>query len=267
MDQGRIEDQDGPQAETEAAAPTVRKALVRLAAFVVLVAAALTVAYFTPLGTYLSRDSIARTAERLGWAGPLAIIAIGTITPFFFLPRWPIALVSGLLYGVLWGTLLANVASTIGAYLNFATAHLLLAPGADRLKKRFRFQQIRIPKDRAFVVLFLLRAFPLSNFVATNLVAGALRIPSGTYLSATFLGMLPSSLMYAAWGKLLKKPSSEFYLVALFTLCLVGGGTFVAHKYGRPFFRSLNSARGGSGESGEESADSNPAAGREAQDG
>jgi uncharacterized membrane protein YdjX (TVP38/TMEM64 family) len=212
----------------------------RLVVFVVVALAAVVLGTCTEVGAYFNQDAIRRLADALGWGGPAVIILAGLVTPILFLPRWPIALVSGALYGIVLGSLVANVASTLGALLNFVLAKSLLAPSADRLRERYRLTRLKVPRERAFAVLFLLRAFPLSNFVATNLVAGALKIHLGTYLTATFLGMIPSTVMYAAWGKLVKKPSSPwFYAVAAFTLFLIVTGTIVAQKRLLPWFREL----------------------------
>ena len=149
------------------------------------------------------------------------LIVAGIVTPLLFIPRWPIAFVSGLLYGVVWGTLLATFGSALGALAHYYMSRKLVAPMSDRLRKRMPFIPARIAKDKQFLALFLLRAFPLSSFVATNIMAGALRLHSTRYFFASFLGMIPSSLMYASWGKLMKKPSPEFYLVAVLSVALI----------------------------------------------
>ena len=87
-----------------------------------------------------------------------------------------------------------------------------------------RWRQALADPHRAFLALFLLRAFPLSNFTATNILAGALGMRGRVYLPATFLGMIPSTLFYACCGKLVRKPSLEFYLLlgVLFLVILLG---------------------------------------------
>jgi uncharacterized membrane protein YdjX (TVP38/TMEM64 family) len=198
---------------------------------------ALVVTFCTPVGQFFDKERIRVLADDLGVWGPALIIAVGTFTPLLFLPRAPLAFVSGLLYGVFWGTLLATFASTLGAWLNFVLAKTLLAPAADRLRRTSALARLNVPADKEFLVIFIVRALPISNFVVTNLLAGALKMRPGSYLLATFLGMLPTSVMYAAWGKLLKQPSSEFYYVAAFTLLLVVGGTWYAKKYVLTWFK------------------------------
>ena len=99
------------------------------------------------------------------------------------------------------GTALATTVSTLGAWLHFLQARTLLSGYSPALLRRSGFAGKKISPGKVFSIIFFLRAFPLSNFIATNLLAGALRMKIGNYLLATFFGMIPSTVMYAAWGK------------------------------------------------------------------
>lgn len=212
-------------------------ALRRLALFLVVAVAGVIVSRVTHLGQWLDVDSITELATRLGPRGPLYILLAGLLTPLLFLPRWPIAFLAGLLYGVLWGTALATVASTAGAWLHFLLSRTLLAPMSDRLRRRYRIEHLTIPREKQFVVLFVLRAFPLSSFVMTNLLAGALKLSRSRYLLATVLGMIPSTVLYAAWGKLMKKPDPHFYVVAVLALVFIVAGAVLGQRYLQPLLR------------------------------
>jgi len=195
--------------------------------FLALALTGLAVSFCTPLRDRLTVENMQALAQSMGWWGPLALLAAGAVLPLVFLPRWPVCFLGGLLYGVFWGALLANIASTLGAWLHFVTARVFLAESSRRLLQRTPIDPDRLDRDRAFTLIFLLRAFPLSNSAATNVLAGTLGMPRGRYLAATFLGMIPSTVMYASWGKLLKKPGPEFYLLAAALLAaLVLGALF-----------------------------------------
>ena len=58
----------------------------------------------------------------------------------------------------------------------------------------------------------------------------------GNYLLATFFGMIPSTVMYAAWGKLMKKPDPSVFYLAVGAVLLLLAGTAVARRYLRPWF-------------------------------
>lgn len=215
--------------------------------FVLFATVGLAVAILTPIGDHLTVDSIRDLADELGYLGPTVLVGAGIVSPILFLPRWPIAFVGGLLYGIVGGTVLATFASTLGALLHYALAGSLLATAARRVLARFRLSRTALTPYRFFLAIFFLRAFPLSNFVATNLLAGALRAPLLPYATASFLGMIPSSIMYASWGKLLKKPSTSFYIVAVASAVFIALGTLLARRWLLPWFRGLRADGAGAG--------------------
>lgn len=215
-------------------------AIRRLGLFLAVAIAGVWISHATHIGQYFNVSSMQELSDRLGTHGISIIVGLGVLTPLMFLPRWPIAFLAGLLYGIGWGTLLATAASTVGAWLHFMLSRTLLAPASERLKKRMGWEHLRIPREKQFMTLFLLRAFPLSSFVATNVLAGALRLSRGRFITATFLGMLPSTWMYAAWGKLMKKPDPHFYGLAALAVILIVGGAVGAQRYLAPYFRPSN---------------------------
>ena len=179
---------------------------------------------------HLHAEVLSADAKRLGPWMPLAIALFAIVSPLAFIPRWPVAFLCGLIYGVGWGSLLANVVSTLGAWLHFRLARHAFKRATARLPVAARWRAALADRKTSFLALFLLRAFPLSNFTATNLLAGALGLPSRVYLAATFLGMIPSTLLYACWGKLTRKPNPSFFalLAGLFVFIVVG--TWLARR-------------------------------------
>jgi uncharacterized membrane protein YdjX (TVP38/TMEM64 family) len=173
---------------------------------------------------HLHVAALSNDAKALGPWAPLAIAIFAIVSPLAFIPRWPVAFLCGLIYGVGWGALLANVVSTLGAWLHFRLARGALGDTTARLRQAERWRAALADPHTAFLALFLLRAFPLSNFTATNLLAGALNMRGRVYLAATFLGMIPSTLLYACWGKLTRQPDARFYalLAGLFVALVIG---------------------------------------------
>jgi len=202
----------------------------RLTPFVALSVVFMALGLIPAVREHLKPDALAKYARDLGAWTILAIVVFSIISPLAFIPRAPIAIVCGLLYGVAWGGLLANVAATLGAWLHFRLARHALGRVAHENPVAMRWRQTLADPHTAFLSLFLLRAFPLSNFTATNILAGALRMRSRVYLPATFLGMIPSTLFYACCGKLVRKPSLAFYLLlgVLFLAILLG--TFLVRR-------------------------------------
>ena len=207
--------------------PVLRKLMI----FVLFSVAFIAIGTYPPLRAHLRPEELDRTIEGLGWYGPVLLVLLGALSPLLMLPRWPLAVVSGLVYGVFWGTCLANTASLVGAWLQYLLARSTLAHMAARLLSGNRWRRLLESQKDVFLVLFLFRAFPLSNFVATNLLCGTLRIPARTYLTASALGMIPSTVLYAAWGKLALKPTGGFMFLAFFTLVFIALGTVFARQF------------------------------------
>ncbi|MCX7818646.1 MAG: VTT domain-containing protein [Kiritimatiellae bacterium] len=220
--------------ETEDRIASDRGPVGRAVAFGVVSVLLLAASVLLPLREWWQVERLVELGRRLGPWGPVAIVVVGLVAPLLMLPRWPIAVVSGLLYGIGPGAALANTASTLGALMHYALARSMLAPWCRSLLERRRSRWLNIPPGRAFAALVLLRAFPLSNFVATNILAGTLRVPASTYLAASFLGMIPSSVMYAAWGRAIRRPSPASVALALGLLGVLLVGSWLMRRRGPP---------------------------------
>jgi uncharacterized membrane protein YdjX (TVP38/TMEM64 family) len=207
--------------------PILRKLLF----FVLISVTFIAVGTYPPLRAHLRPEELDKTIEGMGWLGPVLLVLLGALSPLLMLPRWPLAVVSGLAYGVFWGSCLANTASLAGAWLQYLLARSTLAHMATRLLSGNRWRRLLEKEKDVFLFLFLFRAFPLSNFVATNLLCGTLRVPVRTYLAASALGMIPSTILYAAWGKLALKPSGGFISLAVCTLVFIALGTVFARRF------------------------------------
>jgi uncharacterized membrane protein YdjX (TVP38/TMEM64 family) len=221
----------GQQLQPENEAIPAVSAWRKLAVFVALSLLFVALGTIPSIRMHLQPDVLDKTVEGLGWKGALLLFGLGAFSPLLLLPRWPIAVVSGLVYGVFWGTCLANTASLAGACLQYALARSTLSHLAERLLAKNRWRHVLESRRHMFCILFLFRAFPLSNFVATNLLCGTLKIPAWTYLAASALGMIPSTILYAAWGKLTIKPSWGFGALIAAALLFLTIGTLFARRF------------------------------------
>ncbi len=157
--------------------------------------------------SWLSREHICELTRAMGALGPAALILAGIVGPIFFVPRAPICLVAGLLYGVTVGSLLGVAAGTAGSIVHYYLSMGLLAHSAERLTPKRWQRPLTILKTHPFRALLLLRLFPLSNASVINMIAGLLRLPFRPYLLATVLGTFPITVIYALWGKTASQPS------------------------------------------------------------
>jgi uncharacterized membrane protein YdjX (TVP38/TMEM64 family) len=111
-----------------------------------------------------------------------------------------LTLAGGVIFGLLWGTLIVSFASSIGATLAFLAARFLFR---DAVNARFGYYlkeiDAGIARDGAFY-LFTLRLVPLIPFFIINLVMGLTVIKTRTFYWVSQIGMLAGTLVYVNAG-------------------------------------------------------------------
>lgn len=111
-----------------------------------------------------------------------------------------LTLTGGFLFGILWGALLVIMSATVGATIVFLAVRTAFAQWiADRAggwveKMRRGFQ------EGAFQYLLVLRFVPLFPFWVVNIVPALLGVRTSTYIAATFIGILPGSIIFVMLG-------------------------------------------------------------------
>jgi len=132
---------------------------------------------------------------------PLAFILTYAAAAALSLPGAAfLTVVGGFLFGILLGSLWSVIGATIGAIGLFLIARSTLGaalreragPWLVRLEAGFR-------RD-AFSYLLALRLVPLFPFWLINLVPALLQVPLATFAVATFIGIIPGSLVFASVG-------------------------------------------------------------------
>jgi len=111
-----------------------------------------------------------------------------------------LTLLGGALFGLLWGTVIVSIASTIGATLAFFTARFLFR---EDLEQKFAKQLNTINQgieNEGGYYLFTLRLVPLFPFVAINLIMGLTKMPTTTFFWVSQVGMLAGTLVYVNAG-------------------------------------------------------------------
>lgn len=112
----------------------------------------------------------------------------------------PMTLTGGFLFGPWEGAALAVCGATIGATGIFLAAKTALADFfRARLGERMRKMEDGF-RANAFSYLLALRLMPVFPFALVNLAAGLLGMPLVSYVAATFLGIIPATLIYASVG-------------------------------------------------------------------
>ena len=172
------------------------------------IAAAITAFFIFDLKQYVSLDYF--QAQRAAIEAQVQAYPLRTALLFFgayvavtglSLPGAAImTLIAGALFGLLWGTVIASFASSLGATLAFLASRFLLR---DWVQQRFgdRLRPINegIAREGAFY-LFALRLVPAFPFFVINLVMGLTPIRTSTYYWVSQLGMFAGTLVYVYAG-------------------------------------------------------------------
>ena len=200
---------------------------------IVALAVALGCFYFFDLGRFITlgfvQSQIMALQEFRETNFPLAAVLYFllyvVITAFSIPGAIVVTLLGGAMFGLLWGTLLASFASSIGATAAFLIARLLLR---DWVQSRFSDSLAPIndgiEKDGEFY-LFSLRMVPLFPFFLVNLAMGLTPIRVRSFYCISQLGMLMGTVVYVNAGVELARISSLSGLVSapvLASLALLG---------------------------------------------
>jgi uncharacterized membrane protein YdjX (TVP38/TMEM64 family) len=148
-----------------------------------------------------SRDMLAGLVEShpvLSRAGFFAAYAAAVAVAF---PAASVlTIVAGFLFGWLQGGLLVAFAATIGATALFLAARSAFGDALlKRVKGPARSLADGFSRD-AFSYLLFLRLAPVFPFVVINIVPALFSVRLSTFLTATFLGILPGTFAYAFLG-------------------------------------------------------------------
>ena len=170
------------------------------------VAAAAAVAVLVAAGRLLPiRQSVASFQgwiAALGPAGMLVFAAAYVASGLLLGPTWLLTLVAGLTWGVAAGLPLVSAVSTLTAALAFLIArHFARARVEAYARRNATFAAIdRAVALKGWRIVFLLRLSPVVPYAASNYLYGVTAVRFGPYVLASWIGMLPVTLLYVYLG-------------------------------------------------------------------
>lgn len=152
-------------------------------------------------------DAIPRFAgwiEGLGFWAPVIFIAAYAASVVALVPASILTLAAGAIFGLLKGTVYTFIAATLGAIGAFLVArHLARGVVSQRIAQNPRFASIdRAIGGQGLKVVFLLRLSPVFPFSLLNYALGLTGVRLRDYALAS-LGMIPATLLYVYYGKLI----------------------------------------------------------------
>ena len=132
---------------------------------------------------------------------PIFFIIVYFMVVVFSLPGgFVMTVTAGFLFDPIMGAIYAIVGATLGASALFLISRITMGEFL-RARAKSWINKLQVGFQRhAFSYLLILRLVPIFPFFIVNLVPGFLGVPFFTYISATFLGLIPASFVFASFG-------------------------------------------------------------------
>lgn len=142
--------------------------------------------------------------EKLGPWGPVVFVLAYIVAALLLVPGSALTLSAGTLFGVTTGTALVSVASTTAAALAFLIGRFL---ARDAVAARIAGNESFAALDRAlgrdgWKIVALARLSPLFPYTLLNYAFGLTRVKFPHYMLASWLAMLPGTMLYVYLGSL-----------------------------------------------------------------
>lgn len=207
-----------PSSETTA---PKKPALQKLA--IVITVVALLVIAFKALPIAEGLQAATAWVESLGFWAPIAFIAIYVILTVAFIPGSVLTAAAGTLFGVAYGSIYVSIASTVGASLAFLIGrHIARSRIEKKIEGNERFAAIdNAVANEGWKIVGLTRLSPVFPFTLLNYAYGVTRVKFSHYLVASWIGMMPGTVLYVYLGSL-GKAASEGKSPAQWAMYAVG---------------------------------------------
>lgn len=142
--------------------------------------------------------------ESLGSIAPIAFIVLYNIATVLLIPGSLLTLGSGVLFGLVWGSVYVFFAATLGATLAFWLGRTVARDWvSNKISAYPKFAAIdtAVAKE-GFKIVFLTRLSPLFPFNLLNYAFGITQVSLKDYVLGS-VGMIPGTILYVYIGSLI----------------------------------------------------------------
>lgn len=135
-----------------------------------------------------------------GVAGELLFVCVAGMLTAVGVPRQLVSFLGGYAFGLVFGTVLAVVATLIGCAASFYCARLL---GRAYFGRRFSGRVRRLDdfiRAHPLGMTLLIRLSPVGNNLTTNLLAGVTSVRPSLFFAGSAVGYVPQTMAFALGG-------------------------------------------------------------------
>lgn len=140
----------------------------------------------------------------MGALAPVLFIILYIVGAVLFVPGLILTIGAGALFGLLWGSIYVSIGATIGATAAFLIGRYLARDWVRRqLEGNRKFAAIDQAVGReGWKIVLLTRLSPVFPFNLLNYAFGLTAVTLRDYLLATWIGIIPGSVLYVYLGSL-----------------------------------------------------------------
>ena len=173
---------------------------------------------------------------KLGPWGPVIFVGIYVVATVFFIPGSVLTLGAGAVFGVALGSVWVSIGATLGATAAFLVGRYLARDTiARKIDRNEKFATIdRAVADEGWKIVLLTRLSPVFPFTLLNYAFGLTRVKLSHYVLASWIGMIPGTVMYVYLGSLVnvgaghrQRTTGEWVLYGVGLLATVAVTVFV----------------------------------------
>ena len=148
---------------------------------------------------------------KLGPWGPVIFVGLYVAATVLFIPGSVLTLGGGALFGVVLGSVYVSISATLGATAAFLAGRYLARDAiARKIGKNEKFAAIdRAVVDEGWKIVLLTRLSPVLPFILLNYAFGLTRVKLSHYVLASWIGMMPGTVMYVYLGSLVNISSGH----------------------------------------------------------
>jgi pyruvate/2-oxoglutarate dehydrogenase complex dihydrolipoamide dehydrogenase (E3) component/uncharacterized membrane protein YdjX (TVP38/TMEM64 family) len=141
---------------------------------------------------------------KLGPWGPVLFVGLYVVATVLFVPGSVLTLGAGAVFGVALGSVCVSISATLGATAAFLVGRYLARDAiARKIEKNEKFATIdRAVAQEGWKIVLLTRLSPVFPFTLLNYAFGLTRVKLSHYVLASWIGMIPGTVMYVYLGSL-----------------------------------------------------------------
>jgi len=193
----------------------------KIIAFGLIVGAVLITSYATGITNHLQSVALLQTYfQDLGLWGYLLFILISIATAVFMLPGQFLAIVAGVVYGGIIGSILTVIGATIGSGIAFLLGkYFFRAYIVEKFATNSLFKKIEQGvADHGVSFLILTRLVPVFPFAIQCYAYALTPMKFRTFIGVTFITIIPGSVMYVYLAEEISTNGFSAQLLGLFTI-------------------------------------------------